>query len=249
MAVLPNTRIIQIQSNSNPFRFVSSDTDLGQVHRVHLKSFILPNTEYNLNSKTNRVVITATDMLPVGNIPQGQYTISDLLTALKLVLDVASAPNTFTITQSPLTRKLTFVKSGGSQFTIGYESPIARIIGQHTAKTSVALSLTTNSIPDLSGLRMAVINSYTLGRFMISEGDTPEESQKSNVLGALPMTAIFGGTLKYESDESTLNATYFNGYKNVSNFDIALVDSTGGLLELNGCEFIMSLEAHILGSA
>jgi hypothetical protein len=248
MASLPNTRLVQIQSNKNPFRFVSADTDLGQVHRVHLKSFILPNTEYNVNSKTNTVAITGADMLAVANLPLGQYNITDLLNALKVVLDVASAPNTFTVSQSPLTKKLIFTKSGGAEFTIAYESPFARIVGQHSLKTSVGLTLTTESIPDLSGLRLATISSYTLGRHQISEGDTPAESQKTNILGALPMTAPFGGLLKYESDESTLNATYFSNYHNVSNFDIALVDSDGELIELNGTEWLISLEMHILGA-
>lgn len=248
MTTLPNTRLVQIQSNNNPFRFVSSDTDLGQVHRVHLKSFVLPNTEYNLNSKTNKVIITSADMLTVGAIPQGQYNITQFLDALKIVLDVAAAPNTFTITQSTLTKKLIFTKSAGAEFTVGLESPVARLIGQHKLKTSIGLTLETNSIPDLSGLRMAVISSYTLGRFMISEGDTAAESVKNTVLGALPMTASFGGILKYESDESTLNATYFNGYKNISNFDITLVDSDGEVIELNGAEWIISLEVHVVGA-
>lgn len=248
MDTLINTRIIQIQSSNNPFSFVSTDPDLGQVHRIHLKSVVLPNTEYNLNSKTNKIRITALDMLPVGNIPLGQYNITSFLVALKTVLDIAAAPNTFTVVQSDLTRKLTFTKSGGQEFTIGSQSPSARIIGQHVRKTSIGLSLTSDSLYDLSGLRLVVINSYTLGRFMISGGDTSGESQKNNVLGALPMTAPFGGVLKFESTEATLNATNFNGYKNVSHFDISLLDAAGDLIELNNATYIISLEAHIVGS-
>lgn len=247
-AVLPNTRIIQIVTNQNPFQFVSGDGDLGQVHRVHLKSMIVPNTEYNVNSKTKAISITAGDMAAVGDIPEGQYNIVEYMAALKVVLDVAANPNTFTITQSALTKKLTFVKSAGNQFTITNESDSRRLIGQASAKTSTALSLVTDGIPDLSGLRMVGIRSYTLGKFKISEGDTVAEKRKTNVLGGLPMTAAFGGILKIEEDESTLNAVYFSGYKNVSNFDIELVDETGAGIELNGAEWIVTMEIHIMGA-
>ena len=170
------------------------------------------------------------------------------MAALKVVLDVAANPNTFTITQSALTRKLTFVKSAGNQFTIGSESDSRRLLGQSAAKTSAALSLVTDGIPDLSGLRMVAVRSYTLGKFKISEGDTAAESRKTNILGGLPMTAEFGGILKVEEDESTLNAVYFSGYKNISNFDIELVDETGSCVELNGAEWIVMFEIHVLGA-
>ena len=248
MSILPNTRIIQITTNSNPFRFVSDDGDLGQVHRVHLKNLIVPNTEYNVNSKTAAISITAADMIAVDAIPLGQYNIVEYMAALKVVLDVAANPNTFTITQSGLTRKLTFVKSGGAEFSVTVDSDSRRLIGQATAKSSTGLSLTTDAIPDLSGLRLVGIGSYTLGKFKISEGDTVSESQKNVVLGSLPMDAPFGSILKVEVDEDTLNAAYFAGYKNVSNFDIRLLDEADELIELNGAEWIISMEIHVRGS-
>jgi hypothetical protein len=249
MATLPNTRIVQIQTNQNPFRFVSQDTDLGQVHRVHLKSCIVPNTEYNINNKTSGVGITSADMIAVAPVPVGQYTLATYLAALKVVLDVAAAPNTFTVVQDLLTRKLIFTKSAGAEFSILKESSFGRLIGQHNLISSVGLTLTTESIPDLSGMRIVLFGSYTLGRFQISEGDTKEESQKTNILGALPMSSKFGELLKFESDESTLNSSYFAGYKNISNFDISLTDSDGELLELNGTEWLLSLEIHTKGSS
>jgi len=248
MAILPNTRFVQIISNQNPFSFISNDGDLGQVHRVHLKSLVIPNTEYNVNSKTSAIDITAADMLAVGPIPEGQYNITQYIAALKVVLDVAAAPNTFTITQSALTKKLTLTKSGGAEFTIGAESASKRLLGQSAAKTSTGLVLVCDNIPDLSGLRIVAFKSYTLGKFKISEGDTDDESKKSNVMGGMPMTAGFGELLKIEESEETLNAVYFPGYKNISNFDMELVDESGDRLELNGVEWIINIEIHIKGA-
>lgn len=248
MSVLLNTRIVQVQTAQNPYKFVSDDSDLGGVSRVHLKSVIVPNTEYNVNSKTAAVDITAADMLPVGDVPLGQYNITEYLAALKIVLDVAAAPNTFLITQNSLTKKLLFVKSGGSQFTIGLESDSARLIGQRAAKTSVVLVLTCDAIPDLSGMRLVVFKSYVLGKWKISSGDTASEKKKSNVLGSNPMTAPFGGVLKVEQTEETLDSHYFSAYKNASAFDISLVDEDDELLELNGTEWILEFEMHIRGN-
>jgi hypothetical protein len=249
MAVLTNTRFLQIVTNTNPFRFVSDDGDLGQVHRVHLKTLIVPNTEYNVNSKTDGVSITAADMIAVPSVPQGQYsTLTAYLDALKVVLDVAAAPNTFAITQNPLTNKLTFVKSAGAEFTIAAESEQQRLIGQSRQKTSVGLSLTCDAIFDLSGMRNIVIQSFTLGKFLIAEGDTPAEAIKSVVLGTVSMDADFGNVLKRDETEETLNYASFAGYKNISSFDVSLVDEFGLLLELNNAEWLLQLEVHIQGA-
>ncbi len=248
MAMLPNTRIVQIVTNQNPFSFVSGDGDLGQVHRIHLKSLVLPNTEYNVNSKTASVNITAADMIAVDPIPLGQYNITQYLAALKVVLDIAATPNTFSITQSALTKKITFTKSGGAEFTIGAESDSRRLIGQSSAKTSTGLVLVCDNIPDLSGLRVVAFKSYALGKFKISQGDTLSESNKYMVMGAHPMQAGFGEILKIEENEDTLNAVYFPGYKNISNFDMELVDENGEQLELNGTEWILNMEIHVMGA-
>jgi len=248
MSVLLNTRLVQVVTARNPFKFSSDDPDLGQVHRVHLKTAIVPNTEYNVNSKSKSIDITAGDMLAVADLPEGQYNITELIAALKVVLDVAAAPNTFTITQSALTKKLTFVKSAGNEFTVGVESDVARLIGQRLAKTSVGLTMTSDGIPDLSGMRLVVFKSFTLGKFKISGGDTALESRKTNVLGSTPMTAPFGGVLKDEQTEETLDSHYFAGYKNISRFDISLVDEDDELLELNNVEWLLELEVHVKGN-
>ena len=248
MSVLTNTRIVQVVTNNNPFKFVSTDPDLGQVHRVHLKTLVVPNTEYNVNTKTQVVDITSIDMMPVDDLPLGQYTLSALLAALKIVLDVAAFPETFTITQNTLTLKLTFIKSGGTEFTISAESPLRRLIGQSKAKTSVGLILECDSVFDLSGTRLVVLESFTLGKVKVSEGDTAAESQKSTVLGSVATLVPFGGVLKVNETEETLNYCSFPGYKNISTFDLRLVDETGELLELNNTEWLMELEVHIAGA-
>tara|TARA_R110000782_G_scaffold132466_3_gene224527 strand:+ start:1111 stop:1845 length:735 start_codon:yes stop_codon:yes gene_type:complete len=243
MPTLPNTRIVQIVSNTNPTVFRSGDIDLGQVSRVHLKTLIIPNTEYNVNSKTDAVVIDGVSVV----VPQGQYNIDAYLTALKTQLDIASAPNTFTVAQNPNTFRLVFTKSGGAEFTI-MKSPASRLIGQHSTKTSVGLTLTTDGIPDLSGMRLVVFQSYTLGKFKISSLAGSTDTVKTVVLGGEPMSVPFGQVLKSESTEETLDSHYFNGYHNCSNFDMLLTDENGDALELNGSEFIISFEMHVKGS-
>ena len=152
------------------------------------------------------------------------------------------------ITQDTLTLKLTFVKSGGLEFTISAESPLRRLIGQSKSKTSVGLLLECDSVFDLSGTRLVVLQSFVLGKFKISEGDTAEESQKSNVVGSVAMNGKFGDVLRVNETEETLNYTSFAGFKQTNAFDLALVDETGELLELNNTEWIAEFEAHVAGS-
>ena len=245
MSLLPNTRICQIVSRTNPVTFRSGDIDLGQVSRVHLKTVIIPNTEFNVNSKTSKIVITSADMTPISFVPLGQYTSSAYLDALAIVLSDAG-PFPFTVTQDPNTFKITFTNAGGTEFTIE-PSGSSRLTGQHKSKTSIGLVLDGDSIPDFSGMRLVVFQSYTLGKFKISSS-VDSKIVKTVVLGSEPMTASFGGVLKVEQTEETLDSHYFNGYHNCANFDMLLTDENSQPLELNGCEWILEFEMHCKGS-
>jgi hypothetical protein len=72
-----------------------------------------------------------------------RYTITTFIEALKVVLDIAAEPYAFTINVDLLTYKLTFIKSGGTAFTILDKTynPMYLLIGQDVNKTSIALTL------------------------------------------------------------------------------------------------------------
>ena len=115
MANHPNVRLLRITNNEvasysngngSSIKFQTNDSDLHGVNRIHLKTSIIPNTQYNINTKNNIINIICDDMKTVEPIPVGQYTTTTFTEALKIVLDVAAFPNTFTIIVDPLTYKI-----------------------------------------------------------------------------------------------------------------------------------------------
>ena len=251
MANHPTVRLLRVTNNElSPYsegsgsdvKFQSNDSDLHGINRIHLKTSIIPNTQYNINTKNNLLKIKWDDMNgPVEPLPVGQYTITTFIAALKTQLDIAGAPSTFEIIADPLTYKLTIVKTGGGEFTIDpkNDNPMFLVIGQIVEKTSIGGILQCDNMYNLSGLRHVYIESFTLGKSLLTGS-----VKKYSIIADIPINVPFG---VYQSDtfsEETLNVVYYRGFKNISNFAIRLVDEGGELLELNGAPFSLVFEIH-----
>jgi hypothetical protein len=226
--------------------FRTNDADLHQIHRIILKTVIVPNTHYNINRYNNYISITAPDMLPVGPIEQGQYNLSQFTAALKAVLDVAASPYTFQVTQDPITRRLMFVKSGGAQFTLLGKSSgnkMWRECGCKTDVTSVGLVAFSSGIPDLSGLRHIYIESLIAGQ-QVMTGDV----NKYSALADFPVDVPFGAYQKIEYDQHTLNQVTYRGAKQISKIDIRFTDDLNRELSFNGLDWVLIFEVHSVGA-
>jgi len=224
----------------------SNDSDLHQIHKIHLKTIIFPNSSYNINEYTNTIKITSSDMITVLPIANGQYNLDSYLLALKEKLDLASFPNTFIITQDQITKKLIFKKSGGAQFKLnGKDSGNNqwRESGCKKDVDSIGLTAISSSMPDLSGLRHVYIESITSGKTLLT-GNVA----KYSVIADFSISVPFGSFQTLEFDEITLNQVTYRGFKQLSKMDIRLTDDFNRNLDLNGLDWIIILEAHSRGS-
>lgn len=197
--------------------------------------------QYNINTKNNRLNIVCADMVPVLPIPVGQYTITTYVAALKVVLDNAAAPNVFTVYPDPLTFKIILSKSAGAEFTITdkFTNPMYLVLGQDTQKTSSSLVLQSNNIYNLSGLRHVYIESFILGKSLMTGS-----VKKYSIVADIPVNVPFGAFQTNIYDENTLNVIYYRGFKNISSFEMKLVDEQGDLIEFNGAPWTLVFEIH-----
>jgi hypothetical protein len=233
-----------LPGNGSTVRFQTNDYDLHGITKCYLKTAIIPNTQYNVYSKNNTLNILCADMIQVQPIPVGQYNITTFINALKVVLDVAAFPRIFTINIDPLTYKLTFIKSGGAEFTIFDKTynPMYLLIGQDINKTSVGLTLQSDNMYNISGLRHIYIESQILGKQLC----TGATSRKFNIIGDIPIEnwTPFGSYQTNSFSEETMNVTFFRGAKNISTLNISLCNEYGHPLELNGLPFTLIFELH-----
>ena len=254
MANHPNVRLLRITNNENnsysngtgsSMKFISNDPDLHGINRIHLKTSIIPNTQYNINTKNNKLTLICDDMKTIEAIPVGQYTTTTFIEALKIVLDVAAFPNTFNIIVDPLTYKIKLTKSGGNNFTIPDKSlnKMYLVIGQDILKTSIltmdGLEIACDNIYNLSGLRHVYVESYTLGKSLLTGS-----VKKYATVADIPITVPFGSFQCDVYTEETLNVVYYKGFKNISSFHLKLVDEYGEEVELNGATFAFVFEIH-----
>lgn len=253
----PSVRLLRITNNEpnhysnstfvgkgSTVRFQTNDYDLHGITKCYLKTSIIPNSQYNIYSRNHTLHIVCADMIEVQPIPVGQYTITTFISALKAVLDVAAFPRIFTINVDPLTYKLTFIKSGGAQFTISDKTLNSMYlpIGQDTEKTSTALSLQCDNMYNISGLRHIYIESQVLGKQLC----TGATSKKFNIIADIPIEnwTPFGSYQTNSFSEETMNVTFFRGAKNISDLHISLCNEYGHPLELNGLPFTLIFELH-----
>lgn len=258
MTTVHKSRFVRIHSNESrvpvnattlsSINVVTNDQDLHQISGVRIKSIMIPNSQYNINSNNDTLYLTTSLSATTDyTIAQGQYTIASLITALQTAINAAINPETMTITQDALTQKLTFTQSSGTFSMYNHEdgSDMAKVLGILISSTAPAATFTAFGLPDLVGLKHIIIasNRITGGANLISTGS------EFSILGDALVDVPFGSYIMRERDETTTDHYYFVGFRNCSNFDLALYsEGTEHLVELNGLPWSIILEVFSTGA-
>jgi hypothetical protein len=247
--MIANSRLLRIsskdRSSQSPSQynidFNTNDNDLHQIKRITLKSVVIPNTQYNITQHNNVLYLpsTLTDATHY-EISVGQYTIVELITALKEVIDYNIAPETIDITQDCLTHKLTFALTDGYMNVIKSMNPMAYVLGIEKDEVNVN-SYSCDNLPNLSGLNHIYISSQSLSNHtqMITH-----DKKKQNVFADITMKVCFGQTQYTDEDTNSLDYVVFHSHKNISRLDIKLMDEHNHELELNGRDWTLVFRVY-----
>ena len=247
-----NSRLLQINSTDRALESVSqydlvyhtNDRDLHQISKIILKSAMIPNTMYNIN-EFNSVFTFPTSLAGTSLFPiiQGQYTTTSLIATLKSEIDIVIQPDSVTITQDPLTEKLTFGLSSGTFDLVTFEQGnlMANVLGIKESGTNLGFSTRASALPNLSGLKQVFVSSKTLTNHtpMISS-----EKLKNSIWGSIPITVAYGETQVHEENSTGLDYCIYSNHKNISTLDLELLDENGNTLDLNGSDWNMILRVY-----
>lgn len=189
--------------------------------KISLKSIILPNLVYPINSNYNTIVFEedgkAADF--TATLTAGAYTATELATEIKTQMDSAGA-NTYTVTYDSNTFKYTISTSGTSlRFTS--DTTADKIMGLDTSVTTFASSVTSSYPIRLDGSQFIDV--------ICSIPSSNITSDNKPVYKRIPLTSSFGEILFYEStydDYLPLRAD------NLISLDIRLLDDNGNAFEL-----------------
>lgn len=241
-----------IYSGTNPIKLplnnVGNDC---RVVRIVVKSATIPNVFYNIrNNVNNKVYVDTGSNLYLFTIPEGQYTLSQLLTFLNNSTAFTSSGTTLTF--DPSVNKI-ITNVTGAYFQYIPEAPtllpsntpifgfykLLGLVPGTTYNFTTGANMHPN-INDLSGVKNIYVNcSFTkLNAF---------DSRGYKDLGAIiPMDVPFGSVKFYVNQEQTLDSinrdpTYS---QNLTDPEITLTDVDGNVLNTNGIQWEMCFKVY-----
>ena len=186
------------RSTSNPQYYIQKPID--NITSYAFNSFNGVNNFNVIDSRNNTLQFSETDTsstVRVVSIPTGNYTLTELETAIKTGMDSAGTA-TYTISHSSLTNKITI--AGTKDFKIlSANNDIYYEIG-FVVSTAFAASQIASNIYDLSGLKQIILVSSNFGNdnsILIGSNYT--------VLGQISVSTPFLGVISYDANSEFID--------------------------------------------
>jgi hypothetical protein len=246
-----NSRLLRISSKDRSpnsksqydIIYDTNDNDLHQIKKILLKSAIIPNTQYNVNTYNDEFKFEYNGGDLTFTIPQGQYDVNDLIAELTSQIDALITPQTISINQTALTQKLTFTLSAGTMKLYNEEdgNSMGGILGINVSSSVASISQTADSLTSMEGLKNVYISSKTLSNHSAMI-DT--DKSKQNIFCDVPIRAPFGSIATLEEDENSMDYTVFHTKKNISSIDVTLLDENNNVLDLNGSDWVLIFRVY-----
>ncbi len=235
----------QERLNGTPNNFnvsFGNDPRLDNVCGVRVVSAMIPNTGYNISNEIgNRRIIINFGVSGVYDttIPEGFYNIAQLIAYLTADINAFIAPFTISITQDPVTYRLTFTVSvgetlqivGGPSFPYANNSTLAPYLGATDLLLGPATSITVPSLPNLAGDTMFYVhcNEVALNSTYLNSGQNINDV---NGLISIPIDTPWGTAQTYTGKDYD-RIIYGMNCKPLKLLNITLRRNHGRLLDLD----------------
>ena len=194
--------------------------------KVVISNIIVPRSFYNVYSGNNAIMIGS----QLYNLTEGNYGITDLMSALQNLVSSIYPSFGFGITKNDLTGKLTFNSTSGLslQFVTCY-----KLFGMNKNQL-ISLGNAGNSTPitspyiyDLNSVPAVYLRCNAIhSNFIYNNSQT-------NILFRLPVNVPFGQLIVYQNSSSDF---YFD-VNNLTTLDFRLTDNYGTELNLNNVDW------------
>jgi hypothetical protein len=186
---------------------------------VSLSELTIPNTNYNVTSSNNTIVIVNNLIQTTITVPVGNYTVTSLLNELNTLMSVDG----YTITYNDIQCTYTFVHDT-HDFTFQSTSKMLSVLGfeENTSYSSTTQSLTSVKIVDLSGNNSFYVttNLATNNYNFINSGN----GRGSNVLAKIQLTTD-GTGIEFYTNQQNFKCKFMD--KRIPFIQIVLYDEDG----------------------
>lgn len=203
---------------------------------ISVQTASIPYSFFNCDDFNSKIVYIENSITYTKYIPQGNYNVNTLITALKILMGA-----NFNITYSSLDNSYTFTNSI-YEFQILSSSLCYEIIGfkSGSSYSSVGRSLKSNISINLFTIRNIYISSNNL----ILNNVNSSTPNNSSILCSIPITSSQGSMISYSNIYDIKNEVYHTN--NLNLLHIKLTDQDCDILDLNGVHWSMTLQLDIM---
>ena len=191
-----------------------------------ISNIIVPRSFYNVYAGNDGVMIGTS----LFNLPDGNYGINDLISALQTLVSSIFPNIPLTITVNNITGKLTFSTTSTSQLSLQFTTSY-KLFGMNrnqmiTVGGSNAPVISPN-IYDLNSVPAVYLRCNAIhSNFIYNNSQT-------NILFRLPVEVPFGQLIVYQNT----SADFYFDVNNLTNLDFRLTDNYGTELNLNNVDW------------
>lgn len=188
---------------------------------VTLKSFQCYNSQYNINTTNNTLVVSTVGTV---SIAAGFYDSSTLMSTLQSGLNALNS-GTWTVAYSSTTGLVTI--SVNTSKTIDWAtSTIATVIGFSQSGTQTGTTFTSSNILNLSSSNYIIVKSLN----MVENYNSMTLTGPNNILEKIPINVPSGSLINYICNNTELCYVEFSSPRTVPVIDIQLTDIHGNSL-------------------
>lgn len=202
---------------------------------VSCQTASIPYSFYNCDDFNSKLNYIENSITYNKIIPQGNYNVLTLITALKTLMGV-----NFNIVYNTLDNTYTFTNTLYN-FTLLSTSTCLEMLGfkDKLSYPSVSKSLTSNICINLFTIR----NIYLSSNNFILNNVNNSTPNNSSILCSIPISSSSGSIISYSNIFNVINEV--NNVNNLTLLHIKLTDQDGDILDLNGCHFSLTLQLDI----
>ena len=202
---------------------------------VSCQTATIPYSFYNCDDFNNKLDYSENLITYTVIIPQGNYNVLTLISALKILMGA-----NFNIVYNTLDNTYTFTNTL-YEFQMISSSNCFEILGlkNNTTYSSISKSLKSNISINLFTIRNIYVSS---NNFMLNNvnSSTPNNS---SILCSIPISTSQGSIISYSNIYNVTNEVH--NTSNLTLLHIKLTDQDGDILDLNGCHFSLTLQLDI----
>ena len=202
---------------------------------ISCQSASIPYSFYNCDDFNNKIVYIENSITYTKYIPQGNYNVNTLITALKTLLGV-----NFNITYSSLDNSYTFTNTL-YEFQILDSSLCYEIIGLKSGTSYLSTNRVLKS--NISINLFTIRNIYISSNNLILNNVNSSTPNNSSILCSIPITSSVGSIITYSNIYDVKNEV--NHTNNLNLLHIKLTDQDCDVLDLNGVHFSLTLQIDI----